>query len=231
MQDSKTVWIPKVLQKAQKNTCIASGYQPIIVQPVAYAPVFDPNEIGSQIRNANTWLFTSERAIKYLKPWLTAIPNKSERLVFTVGERSTSALESLGYTIAGKAPDARGLLVKLQALSGTIAYFCNADRGQVIPDFFAHNPRYTEVPIYKGEQQHNLPELLPNVWLALSPLTIQAMLECKPELAQIPVVSIGPTTTAALERLGIHPVATCPAPSLEMCFYELSKLKQHGIEK
>jgi uroporphyrinogen-III synthase len=231
MPTFKFIWVPKPIHPLQKQAFESMGFVPIVVQPITYEPVFNPDIIGKIINRPATWIFTSERSVRYLKPWLSGTQNKGMRQIYTVGERSAKALRDLGFQVQTVAPDANTLLKNMIHGHGPITYFCNADRSQLLPDFLRTHYDYEEVQVYKGEMNHQLPQKLPDAWLGLSPRTVLALLEAKPELRTLPVVSIGPTTTAALQVLGIQVAATCKTPTLEMCFIELSKLKQHGIEK
>lgn len=228
MQVFRRVWLPKTLTPSQRKWAADLGFDVFETPVLRYTPTFDAPTITKRLRETSYWLFSSARAVGFLKNFLTTTPAIHHKVVYAVGEITAEALAELGYHTTAVAPNAAALLPILQNLNAPIAYFCNAES----TSFLELKTNLLRTPVYQGlpvASRFDTP--LPDVIFGLSPNTMQALYALHPEVMQVPVVAIGPTTEKYLLARGIVPLAVCATPSVEACFEELLKRNKDVFEK
>jgi len=228
MQVYRRVWLPKTLTPSQKKWAADMGFDVFETPVLRYTPTFDAPTIQQQLRATPIWLFSSARAVAFLKDLLRETPADHHTAVYAVGEKTAAALAAIGHHTTAVAPHAEALLPILQNLNAPIAYFCNAES----TSFLELKTNLLRTPVYQGfpvASRFDAP--LPDVIFGLSPNTMQALYDLHPEVVQVPVVAIGPTTEKYLLARGLAPLAVCATPSVEACFEELLKRNEDVLEK
>lgn len=227
------VWVPKPLTTSQQELAASLHFSVWDQSAIAYHAIFDRKDVERAMYNANIWIFTSSSGVLFMKDLLEHFPNKTTHRLYVVGETTQKALEALGYCITATADFAADLWLSLEQVQDkATAFFCNAKRMDFFPLVYADKTTFREVPIYDGAPitDLTLPKDLEYI-VALSPKTMQAIYQIDLRLKNLPVISIGKTTTTWLIENGITPLATCEQPSIENCLLELKKQLRHGVKK
>jgi uroporphyrinogen-III synthase len=228
MQVYKRVWVPKSLNSSQKNWATNLGFDVVECPVLNYAPSFESHQVRATLLQTHHWLFSSARAIYFLKDLLLEMSPSHHTTIYAVGAKTAAALAALGHHTEKTAPNAAAILPFLQGLKAPIAYFCNAES----TSFLELKTNLLRVPVYEGTPVvGRFQAQLPDAVFGLSPNTLEALYALHPELVSVPVVAIGPTTAAYLLARGIAPLAVCATPSVEACFEELLKRNEDVFEK
>lgn len=162
------------------------------------------------------WIFTSGRAVRALDGLFekAATPAK----IFTVGKNTAEELAKLGFTtdFCGQvSEDLLGILSEQK--QHPILYFRGRHYRSSIPDFCAaHDFDFHALECYHSTKTAPPSSLsgCESIWV-FSPLSAQAVSEWTGLSKEWSVYSIGPVTSAHLEKLGFKNIKSPDVPTFE----------------
>ncbi|MFQ5495414.1 MAG: uroporphyrinogen-III synthase [Phycisphaerae bacterium] len=189
------------------------GLTPVAVPVLRRRVVSDLHDELRQLEPSDWLVFTSAFAAEALRS-----DTATHCRVAVVGQATRTAAERSGWrvTLVGRGPGAEGLFAELRTrvTSGTVLY-ARSSRANV-PEAWDGVRLLCPVcyDIVTCEFDRRLIETVEAVALA-SPSAAAAIADAGVDLSELRLASIGPTTSAALRRLGVEPWVQADDTTLE----------------
>lgn len=182
---------------------------------------FRPLEKELILQNKHPWIFTSSNAIEAISPLLNILKNKK---AFVLSEKTKKTAQKYGFEILESAPNGLELSKKILSRNEKSVFHPTTPnhRKEIVQFLRLNNINYRSIFVYDQIPQ----KINFKPWdgiLFFSPSQVDNFMNQHFLDPQLPVFSIGPTTTAHLHKKQHQNIQMATSPSVKSVLESLIK--------